>query len=220
MHDADFVRQRERLVETELRNLGVRDEAVLQAMRDVPREEFVAEELKRDAYRNAPLPIGCGQTISQPLIVAIMIEAARVVPDDCVLEIGTGSGYAAAVLARLVKSVFTVERLPELAESAADRLHRLGCDNVHVRQGDGTLGWPEKAPFDAIIVSAGAPHVPPALLEQLCIGGRLVIPVGDERDSQELIRVIRRGADQFEREDLGGVRFVPLVGNAGWRMDE
>ena len=216
MHQTDFARQRERLVEIELRDLGIKDEAVLAAVRAVPREEFVDEEQRTFAYRNAPLPIGCGQTISQPLIVALMIEAARVAPDDRVLEIGTGSGYAAAVLARIVKEVFTVERLCDLAETAADRLRRLGCDNVHVRRGDGTLGWPDKAPFDAILVSAGAPQVPPALMRQLCLGGRLVIPVGDDRDSQKLLRVIRRGTDQFDREDLGGVRFVPLVGEEGW----
>ena len=216
MHQTDFARQRERLVEIELRDLGISDEAVLAAMRAVPREEFVDDEQRMFAYRNAPLPIGCGQTISQPLIVALMIEAARVAPDDRVLEIGTGSGYAAAVLARIVKEVFTVERLRDLAETAADRLHRLGCDNVRVRQGDGTLGWPDKAPFDAILVAAGAPQVPPALMRQLCLDGRLVIPVGDDRDSQQLIRVIRRGTDQFDREDLGGVRFVPLIGEEGW----
>ncbi len=216
MHQTDFARQRERLVEIELRDLGISDEAVLAAMRAIPREDFVDEDQRMFSYRNAPLPIGGGQTISQPLIVALMIEAARVASDDRVLEIGTGSGYAAAVLARIAQEVFTVERLPELARTAADRLHRLGHDNVHVRQGDGTLGWPEKAPFDAILVAAGAPQVPPALMRQLRLGGRLVIPVGDDRDSQQLSRVIRRGTDQFDHYDLGGVRFVPLVGEEGW----
>jgi protein-L-isoaspartate(D-aspartate) O-methyltransferase len=220
MHDIDFARQRERLVDVELRDLGIRDEAVLAAMRSVPREEFVDGEQRPHAYRNATLPIGGGQTISQPLIVALMIEAARVSADDRVLEIGTGSGYAAAVLARIVKDVFTVERLPELAESAAERLHRLGYSNVHVLVGDGTRGWSEKAPFDAIIVSAAAPQVPPALLQQLCLGGRLVIPVGEDRESQELVRVVRRGVDEFDREDLGGVRFVPLIGDAGWQPSD
>ena len=172
------------------------------------------------AYRNAPLPIGSGQTISQPLIVAHMAEALELAPNERVLEIGTGSGYAAAVLSRIAKEVFTVERHRELAETATERLKRLGYDNVHVLCGDGTRGWPEEAPFDAIVVAAGSPGIPPALLEQLRIGGRLVIPVGEEQDSQQLIRAIRRGDDEFEYEELGAVRFVPLIGEAGWQAEE
>lgn len=211
-----FELQREQLVENELRILGIRDEAVLRAMRIVPREAFVSEEMREFAYRNAPLPIGSGQTISQPLIVAHMAEALELSPHERVLEIGAGSGYAAAVLSRLAKEVFTIERHRELADTAGERLKRLGYENVHVRSGDGTRGWPEAAPFDAIVVAAGGPAIPPALLEQLRIGGRLVIPLGENLDSQQLIRAIRRGDDDFEYDELGAVRFVPLIGEAGW----
>ncbi len=215
-----FALQRERLVENELRILGIRDEAVLHALRIVPREAFVSEEMREFAYRNAPLPIGSGQTISQPLIVAHMAEALELAPHDRVLEIGTGSGYAAAVLSRIAREVFTMERHRELADTAGERLKRLGYGNVQVRWGDGTRGWPEEAPFDAIVVAAGSPGIPHALLEQLRIGGRLVIPVGEDQDSQQLIRTIRRGEDDFEYEDLGAVRFVPLIGEAGWPAEE
>lgn len=213
-------RQRKRLLERELRLLGIRDDAVLDAMRVVPREAFVAEALRDQAYRNAPLPIGAGQTISQPFIVAHMAEALELDPGERVLEIGAGSGYAAAVLSRLAARVFTVERNRSLADAAAERLARLGYDNVRVRCADGTLGWPEEAPFDAIVVAAGSPGVPPALLAQLRVGGRLVIPVGDTRDAQELLRIVRRGEDAYATEDLGAVRFVPLIGAAGWRADD
>jgi protein-L-isoaspartate(D-aspartate) O-methyltransferase len=215
-----FELQREQLVESELRILGIRDEAVLRAMRIVPREAFVSEEMREFAYRNAPLPIGFGQTISQPLIVAHMAEALELSPHERVLEIGAGSGYAAAILSRIVKEVFTIERHRELAEIARERLKRLGYENVQVRCGDGTRGWPEAAPFDAIVVAAGGPAIPPALLEQLCIGGRLVIPLGEDLDSQQLIRAIRRGDNVFEYDELGAVRFVPLIGEAGWPEEE
>ncbi len=220
MQRVNFEVQRERLIESELRNLGVRDEVVLRAMRVVPREEFVTEELREFAYRNAPLPIGSGQTISQPLIVAHMAEALDLKPTDRVLEVGAGSGYAAAVLSRIANEVYAIERHADLAEAAAERLQRLGYDNVHILCGDGTRGWPEHAPFDAILVSAGGPGVPQALLQQLRIGGRLVIPVGAEKDSQQLLRVTRHGDDQFEREELGPVRFVPLIGEAGWQEED
>lgn len=215
-----FELQRERLVENELRILGIRDEAVLRAMRLVPREEFVSDEMREFAYRNTPLPISSGQTISQPLVVAHMAEALELSPQDRVLEIGAGSGYAAAILSRIAKKVFTVERHRELADAAAERLKRLGFNNVQVRCGDGTRGWPEEAPFDAIVVAAGGPGIPPALLEQLRIGGRLVIPVGEEQESQQLIRAVRRGDDDFEYDELGAVRFVPLIGEAGWQAEE
>lgn len=215
-----FESEREKLVEKELRLLGVRDESVLRAMRVVPREPFIAEEMQEFAYKNVPLPIGSGQTISQPLIVAHMAEALELSPDDRVLEIGAGSGYAAAVLSRIAREVFTIERLRPLASSAEARLKKLGYKNVHVRCADGTLGWPEESPFDAIIVAAGGPGVPPALLQQLNIGGRLVIPVGEKQDSQQLIRAIRRGEDEFEYEELGAVRFVPLIGEAGWQPSQ
>ena len=219
-HAMSFEVQRERLVDQELRILGIRDEAVLRAMRTVPREAFVAEGIREFAYRNAPLPIGSGQTISQPSIVAHMAEALELVPHERVLEIGTGSGYAAAVLSQIAREVFTVERQRELADTAAERLQRLGYENVHVLCGDGTRGWPAEAPFDAIVVAAGGPGIPRALLKQLRIGGRLVIPVGESQDSQQLIRAIRRGADEFEYEELGAVRFVPLIGEAGWQPEE
>ena len=217
MPNSRFRQQRHHLTDSVLPREGVKDEAVLRAMRSVPREEFVAENLRELAYQNTPLPIEEGQTISQPLIVAIMTEALELQPEDRVLEIGTGSGYAAAILSKLATQVFTIERLPELVQISTERLRRLGFQNVHVRSGDGTLGWPEEAPFDAIVVTASGPIIPPALLEQLTSGGRLVMPIGDERNSQELIRVRRTGANQFERENLGGVRFVPLIGQEGWK---
>jgi protein-L-isoaspartate(D-aspartate) O-methyltransferase len=215
-----FELERELLVENELRILGIRDEAVLRAMRIVPREEFVSEEMREFAYRNSPLPIGSGQTISQPLIVAHMAEALELAPHERVLEVGAGSGYAAAVLSRIAEDVFTIERHRELAETSAERLKRLGYENVHVRWGDGTRGWPEEAPFDAIVLAAGGPGIPHALLEQLRIGGRLVMPVGEAQGSQQLIRAIRRGDEEFEYEELGAVRFVPLIGEVGWQEEE
>ncbi len=219
MQQVDWKQARERLVENELRMLGIRDEAVLHAMRIVPREEFLSEELREFAYRNVPLPIGSGQTISQPLIVAYMAEALELTPHDRVLEIGAGSGYAAAVLSLVAREVFTIERHAPLADECRARLQRLGYANVEVRCADGTQGWPEEAPFDAIVVAAGGPQVPQTLLDQLEIGGRLVMPVGKERDSQHLIRVVRRGKEQFEYEELTAVRFVPLIGAEGWEEE-
>ena len=215
-----FDLQREQLVESELRMLGIRDEAVLQAMRTVPREAFVSDEMREFAYRNAPLPIGMGQTISQPLIVAHMAEGLELSPADRVLEVGAGSGYAAAVLSRIAKEVYTIERHQQLADTARERLGRLGYSNVHVLCADGTRGWHEKAPFDAIVVAAGSPGVPAPLLEQLCIGGRMVIPVGESQEAQQLLRVVRRGDQQFEYEELGPVRFVPLIGEGGWQQED
>lgn len=220
MQKLNFDFQRERLIDNALRNHGITDEAVLRAMRQVPREQFVDEEMREFAYRNAPLPIGSGQTISQPFVVALMTEALELQPGDRVLEIGTGSGYAAAIVSRIAKEVYTVERLGDLAETATARLKRLGYKNVHVLHADGTLGWPEEAPFDAIVVTAGGPKVPPALLQQLRIGGRLVIPVGDEKHEQQLVRVVRKSKDSFEQTELGGVLFVPLIGEAGWKEDD
>ncbi len=217
MQRIEFQQQRKMLIEKELPAYGIRDQAVLSAMHAVAREEFLPENLREFAYVNAPLPIGSGQTISQPAMVAMMTQALQLQPGDRVLEIGTGSGYAAAVLSKLVAAVFTIERLPELAQTASERFRRLGFTNVHVRTGDGTLGWPEEAPFDAIVVAAGGPQVPPALREQLAIGGRLVIPVGDDVESQRLIRLVRQGPKDYRQDDLGGVRFVPLIGEAGFR---
>ena len=203
------------MVADDLARRGVRDERVLAAMGEVPREAYVPTGARARAYADRPLPIGSDQTISQPYVVAVMAEALELAPDDRVLEIGTGSGYAAAVLGRLAAGVVTVERLPELAEVAARRLAEAGVDNVVVRVGDGTLGWPDLAPYDAVVVTAGGPEVPTALVDQLAPGGRLVAPVGP-LGSQRLVRV-RKGADgALGREDLGGVAFVPLIGAQGW----
>ncbi len=207
---------REEMVRAHLAARGIRDPAVLDAMRTVPREAFLPTELVEFAYEDAPLPIAQGQTISQPYIVALMAEALALQPGDRVLEIGTGSGYAAAVLGRIAREVYTVERHAELAATAAARLRDAGFHNVVVQHGDGTLGLPAHAPYDAIVVAAGGPSVPPALCEQLAIGGRLVVPVGEDRDLQELVRVTRRADGGFDRETLGGVRFVPLIGVQGW----
>ena len=208
---------RERMVDHQIAGRGVRDARVLEAMRQVPREEFVAPGFEEFAYEDTPLPIPAGQTISQPYIVALMIEAADVRPGDKVLEIGTGSGYAAAVLSRLAARVYTIERHAALADTAKDRFARLGYRNIEVRRGDGTMGWPEAAPFDAIIVTAGGPEIPETLRRQLKIGGRLVMPIG--AFEQHLVKVVRDGETEFHEEDLGAVRFVPLVGEHGWPED-
>lgn len=214
MLDLDDARQR--MVETHIARRGIRDEHVLQAMRSVPREDFVPSALEEFAYEDAPLPIAEGQTISQPFMVAYMIEAADIEPLDRVLEIGTGSGYAAAVLSLLAAKVFTIERHERLADEAARRLSDGGYGNVEVRTGDGTRGWPEEAPFDAILVAAGGPAVPETLKRQLTIGGRLVIPVGEMPRTQRLIRITRTGENDFISDDLGGVMFVPLIGDEAW----
>ena len=215
----DPSRARDRMVEVQIARRGVRDPRVLDAMRAVPREAFVEPGLAGFAYEDGPLPIGEGQTISQPYVVALMVEAAGVGPGGRVLEVGAGSGYAAAVLGRIAGRVHAVERHPSLAAAARRRLERLGYDNVELRAGDGTLGWPEAAPFDAILVAAGGPGVPRALMEQLAVGGRLVIPVGGGEGRQRLLRVTRTGAAGYEEEDLGAVAFVPLVGEQGWAED-
>ncbi len=199
---------------------GISNPRTLEAFREVPREAFLPPELAEFAYRDTPLPIGDEQTISQPYVVAVTSEALGLEGTERVLEIGTGSGYAAAILSRLANDVFTVERLESLATSARERLTRLGYRNVEVLHGDGTLGWPEHAPYDAIAVAAGGPEVPQALKEQLAIGGRLVIPVGPEESSQVLTRVTRRGLEDFHEEPLIEVRFVPLIGEQGWPQAE
>jgi protein-L-isoaspartate(D-aspartate) O-methyltransferase len=207
---------RQRMVERQLAMRGIADRRVQQAFRDVPREQFVAAAQREAAYDDGPLPIGQGQTISQPYIVALTCEALQLRGTERVLEIGTGSGYAAAILARLAAEVFSVERLPELAELARQRLSTLGYSTVAVRCGDGTLGWPEHAPYDAIAVAAGGPTVPQALIEQLKIGGRLVIPVGDDEGAQVLTRITRVAVEELRTEQLADVRFVPLIGAQGW----
>ena len=213
---SDFSKQREEMVERQLVERGIRDERVLEAMRVVPREVFVPERHRELSYRDGPLPIEDGQTISQPYIVALMIEAMDLGPGDRVLEVGAGSGYAAAVLGRTAGRVFAVEYHGTLAGLAADRMEELGYDNVEVRHGDGTRGWEEQAPFDGILVSAGGPDAPPTLLKQLAIGGTMVIPVGDRTRSQELLRIRRTGEHEYDEESLGRVQFVPLVGSEGW----
>jgi len=215
---ADFDSLRRRMVDEQLVRRGVTDRSVLDAMATVPREAFVDADFRDQAYADGPLPIGAGQTISQPYIVAVMIEALALTGEERVLEVGAGSGYAAAVLGQIVAEVYTIERHRSLAEGAARRLEALGLDNVEVICADGTRGWPERAPYDAIVVAAGAPVVPAALKEQLTVGGRLVIPVGGERTVQELIRITRLSATEFRQEKLGDVRFVPLIGEAGWEV--
>lgn len=215
----DLADARTHMVRSHIAARGVRDPAVLEAMRTVPREAFLPPELEEFAYADAPLPIERGQTISQPYIVALMAAAARIRPGDRVLEVGTGSGYAAAVLGRIAHDVYSIERHEELASMAAERLARLGFRNVSVLHADGTLGWPEHAPYDAIVVAAGGPEVPPALLDQLAPGGRLVIPVGEGRGLQRLLRVTRGADGRVHEEELGDVRFVPLIGEQGWRDD-
>jgi len=215
----DFVAMRERMVKEQLQFRGVHDPKVLAAMRSVPREKFVSPELLGFAYEDRPLPIEEGQTISQPYMVAFMAEALDLAGAERVLEIGTGSGYSAAVLSRIVPSVRSVERLPELAATARERLQLLGFANIDVHVADGSLGWAEFAPYDAIVVTAGAPEVPAPLLAQLAIGGRLVIPVGSSTIMQSLIRVHRESEHEYRRETLMGVMFVPLIGAAGWEPE-
>ena len=208
--------RRHEMVETQLIARGIHDPIVLMAMRTVPREAFVPSVYIERAYTDTPLPLGEGQTISQPYIVAWIVEALQLPPESRVLEIGTGSGYAAAVLSCIAHQVHTVERLAPLASGARHRLRRLGYRNVYLRQADGTVGWPAHAPYQGIVVSAGGPYIPPALQAQLALDGRLVIPVGTHPRWQQLVRVTRTSATTFRHEALGGVRFVPLIGVQGW----
>lgn len=202
--------KRERMVEQQLVRRGLHDRRVLDAMRAVPRELFVPPRLRSSAYTDGPLPIACGQTISQPYVVALM--AASVEPPlNRILEVGTGSGYAAAVLGHLAGKVYTIERHRELADSAKKRLADLGLDNVFVTHGDGTKGWPEHAPYEGIVVTAGAIEIPEALRQQLAVGGMMVIPVGDGSFGQTLRLIRRMDEDRFTEKSLGGVSFVPLV---------
>jgi|UniRef100_A0A7C3WQG6 protein-L-isoaspartate(D-aspartate) O-methyltransferase len=214
----NFTAAREWMVESQIRRRGIRDPRVLRAMRTVPRHRFLPRDLWDQAYNDYPLPIGEGQTISQPYIVALMTEALELVGTEKVLEVGAGSGYQAAILAELAKEVYTVERLPSLARHAEKVLKDLGYKNVRVIVADGTKGWPPASPYDAIIVTAGAPQVPPPLLEQLALGGRLVIPVGD-RYSQFLTRIRRTPQGDLKKEYLGSCRFVKLLGEYGWKAE-
>ena len=217
---ADFAARRQRMVERDLAGRGITDHLVLEAMADVPREAFVPPDLREFAYEDSPLPIEAEQTISQPYIVARMIQALELEGGERVLDIGTGSGYAAAVLSRIADEVYTIERHEELYELASSRFDELGYDNIQARHGDGTLGWPDAAPFDAIQAAAGGPEVPRVLLEQLRDGGRIIIPVGETLHLQHLVRVVRHGKGDFETERLEPVRFVPLIGAGGWKRTE
>ena len=212
-----YKKQRIKMVDSQIRSRGVMDEQVLRVMEVIPRHLFVDEGLTEQAYNDNPLPIGERQTISQPYIVALMTEALELKGDEKVLEIGTGCGYQSAILSKLADRVFSIERIAPLASKARVVLDSLGCFNVLIRVGDGTYGWREESPFDAIIVTAGAPDVPKPIQEQLAVGGRIVIPVGSLH-SQALLKLTRLSEDieDIKREDLGGCRFVNLVGEHGW----
>ena len=212
----DFTREREAMVEQQLRGRGIGEPHILDAFRAVSREEFVPATHAHLAYGDHPLPIEAEQTISQPYIVALMIQAAGIGPGDTVLEVGAGSGYAAAVISRIAGSVVAMERQPELVEIARARLRRLRFDNVEIIEGDGTRGCAERAPFDAILVAASGSHAPESLIAQLAPGGRLVMPIGDPHGAQELIKVTKQDDLVLRQESLGGVRFVPLIGEEGW----
>jgi len=213
---SDFADLRGQMVRRQIEARGIFDPLILDAFREVPREEFVDEEHRRFAYDDNPLPIEAGQTISQPYIVALMIEAAAISPSDKVLEVGAGSGYAAAVISRIARRVVAIERHGELAQIARERMERLGYENVRILQGDGTRGCRDEAPFDAILAAASGSHVPQPLLDQLSPGGRLVMPVGNPGWVQELVKVTKQPDGTTSQENLGGVRFVPLIGEEGW----
>ncbi len=212
-----YLKQRLKMVDSQIRARGIKDPRVLKVMEKVPRHIFVNEALRDQAYNDNPLPIDEGQTISQPYIVALMTEAMELKGREKVLEVGTGSGYQTAVLAELAEHVFSIDRVPSLSGVARRLLESLNYYNVAIRVGDGSLGWRDEAPFDAIIVTAGAPDIPKTLVEQLAVGGRLVIPVGG-RQSQVLIKLTRLSGDinDVKKEDLGGCRFVDLIGEYGW----
>ncbi|MDA2938132.1 protein-L-isoaspartate(D-aspartate) O-methyltransferase [Acidobacteria bacterium AH-259-A15] len=208
---------RERMVEHQLKKRSIHDPRVLQAFRRVPRHEFVPENLRQQAYADGPLPIGEGQTISQPYMVAIMTQVAEITPGNRILEIGTGSGYQTAILLEMAAEVYTIERVPQLSEQALETLRRLNYTEVHTRAANGTLGWEEEAPFDAILVTAGAPQIPRPLLDQLAIGGRLVIPL--DEDYSQVLYIVRRTEEGFEKKRGERCTFVPLIGEHGWKKD-
>jgi protein-L-isoaspartate(D-aspartate) O-methyltransferase len=215
-----FKQERQEMVAKQIAARGVKDPKVLEAMERVPREMFMDPITMHFAYEDSPLPIEEGQTISQPFIVAWMAEQAQLNLQDKVLEIGTGSGYSAAILSLLSAHVYSIERHATLAKLAVKRFQQLGFANITVLVGDGTLGWSDHAPYDAIIVTAGGPQVPPSLLKQLAIGGRLIIPVGPTLKDQQLTRVTRKGEENYCFEPIGAVRFVPLLGEEGWKIDQ
>lgn len=212
----DFVSQREAMVERQLKRRGITEPQILEAFLAVPRELFVSERYAHEAYGDHPLPIEAQQTISQPYIVALMIQAAEIKPGDKVLEVGAGSGYAAAVISRIAGKVVAIERQHELVEVASERIRSLDYHNVEIIEGDGTKGWAEEAPYDAILAAASGSHVPAALLGQLAPNGRLVMPIGEPGWVQELVKVTKQEDGILKQENLGAVRFVPLIGEEGW----
>jgi protein-L-isoaspartate(D-aspartate) O-methyltransferase len=212
----DHSAEREAMIERQLKRRGIGEPQILDAFRQVPREEFISDEYAHLAYGDHPLPIEANQTISQPYIVALMIQAAGIKPGDKVLEVGAGSGYAAAVISRIANEVIGIERQHDLVDVSRERLRRLGYDNIEIVEGDGTRGCPEHAPFDAILAAASGSHVPRPLIEQLAPNGRLVMPVGDPGWVQELVKVTKQEDGILKQENLGGVRFVPLIGEEGW----
>ncbi len=212
----NFAAERDAMIERQIESRGIREPRILEAFRAVPREEFLAKDYADLAYGDHPLPIEAGQTISQPYIVALMIQAADIKFGDRVLEVGAGSGYAAAVMSRIATEVVAVERQPDLVKVAQERMQRLGFDNVRVVEGDGTRGWDPEAPYDAIVAAASGSHVPKSWIAQLAEGGRIVMPVGEPNWIQKLIKVTKGPGDKLITEDLGGVRFVPLIGEEGW----
>ena len=212
----DFAAEREAMVERQLRLRGIHEPEILDAFRVVPREAFVADEYAHLAYGDHPLPIEAKQTISQPYIVGLMIQAAAIRPGDKVLEVGAGSGYAGAVISRIARYVVGIERQHELVEAARARLTRMGYDNVAIVEGDGTRGWVDEAPYDAILAAASGSHVPQPLLDQLKPRGRLVMPVGQPGWVQKLVMVLKQRDGSLRQSDLGAVRFVPLIGDEGW----
>jgi protein-L-isoaspartate(D-aspartate) O-methyltransferase len=212
----NFAAEREAMVERQIASRGISEPTILEAFRAVPREEFLSKDYADLAYGDHPLPIEAGQTISQPYIVALMIQAAEMKAGDNVLEVGAGSGYAAAVMSRIAGQVTAIERQTDLVKVAQERMQRLGFDNVRIVEGDGTRGWEAEGPYDAILAAASGSHVPPAWVKQLADGGRIVMPVGEPNWVQKLIKVTKGPAGKLITEDLGGVRFVPLIGEEGW----
>jgi protein-L-isoaspartate(D-aspartate) O-methyltransferase len=212
----DFAAEREAMVERQLKRRGIAEPHILRGFAEVPREAFVSADLAHLAYGDHPLPIEAGQTISQPYIVALMIQAAQIKPGDQVLEVGAGSGYAAAVISRIAARVIAVERQHDLVPTGHERMTRLGYDNVEIVEGDGTRGWPGSAPYDAILVAASGSHVPQPLLDQLAPGGSVVMPVGEPGSVQKLVKMTKTQGGAPRQTDLGEVRFVPLIGSEGW----
>ncbi len=212
----DFTTLRDRMVERQIAARGLDDPKLLAAFRAVPREQFVSADYAVYAYQDSPLPIESGQTISQPYVVALTIYAAGIGPGDKVLEVGAGSGYAAAVIGQIAGEIVAIERHHELVELARQRMKRLGYGNVQIFEGDGTLGWPLEAPFDAIVAAASGSHVPQSWIAQLKLGGRIVMPLGSPHGVQSLVKVTKQGDGTLIQEDLGGVRFVPLIGAEGF----